>query len=563
MATYRVTGPDGKTYRIEGPEGATQEQLVKEVVRQFPDSVAPRGPQMGGLERFGRGALQSVTDIGMGARQLGAEAGAALGLVEPQTVQRLRAEQAQRAEEAAPFMESGAGRLGYVAGSIGSMLLPGAALGRLGGMAGAAARGLSAPTTLAGGAGGGALMGALQPVTEAESRMANVALGAGAGAAGQAVAKGLGRLAQPVRSAPTPEAGRAIERLAQAGVPVDVAERAGSENLRMVRRFLTDNPISATTMKKGQEAQQTAFNRAALRLIGEQGDAAIPQVLASADDRIGSVMDNIARKTKVKVDDKMISELAAIEEAAGMTLEPAQLAPLRAQLNNILNKVDADDRISGEAYQRIRTIAADLGKSPAMANVSRQLRETVDSALERTAGKDAAAAIKQARKQYRNLKLIEQSVGLAETGDISVPRLAAAASTKRQRAGALYGRGDADMARLARSGMTVREAFPQSGTAPRAALQALGSSLAPGAGLAAYSIAQGETPSDAALLGLLGGAAGLATPALAARAYQNPAMQQYLLRGVQSPAMRRLLTAPATRGVMTYLPAAGLLSSED
>lgn len=552
--------------RVRFPDSMTPQEIEAEIQKMQPPARQPAAaPQeeMGGLERFGRGALQSLTDIGFGTRQLGAEAGAALGLVEPETVQRLRQEQEARAAEAAPFMDTGAGRLGYMAGSIGSMLLPGAALGRLGGAAGAAARGLSAPTTFAGAAGGGALMGAVQPVTEEESRATNVGLGLLGGTVGQAVGRGVSRLARPVTSAPAPEAARAIGRLQQAGVPVDVAEQMGSENLRLVRRFLTDNPISAGTMRKGQEAQQTAFNRAALRLIGEEGDAAVPQVLASADDRIGSVMDSIARKTKVKVDDKMVSELAALEEAAGMTLEPAQLAPLRAQLNNILSKLDNEDRISGEAYQRIRTIAADLGKNPAMANVSRQLRETIDSALERTAGKDASAAIKQARKQYRNLKLVEQAVGLSETGDISVPRLAAAASTKRQRGGALYGRGDADMARLARSAMTVRDAFPQSGTAPRAALQALGGSIAPGAGLAAYSLAQGEPPSDAAMLGLIGGAAGLATPALAARAFQNPAMQQYLMRGVQNPVMRRLMMSPATRGALTYLPAAGLLSAEE
>lgn len=541
-----------------------KQRKILEDARRRAAAEETQEPEMGGLERFGRGALQSLTDIGFGTRQLGAEAGAALGLVEPETVQRLRQEQEARAAEAAPFMDTGAGRLGYMAGSIGSMLLPGAALGRLGGAAGAAARGLSAPTTFAGAAGGGALMGALQPVTEKESRATNVGLGLLGGTVGQAVGRGVSRLARPVTSAPSPEAARAIGRLQEAGVPVDVAEQMGSENLRLVRRFLTDNPISAGTMRKGQEAQQTAFNRAALRLVGEEGDAAIPEVLQGAHERIGSVMDRVARKTKIKVDNRMVSELAALEEQARMTLEPSQLAPLRAQLNNILSKLDDQDRISGEAYQRIRTNARDLGNNPALKGASRQLRETVDSALERTAGEADAAALKTARKQYRNLMRLEDSIGTTELGDISVPKLAAATSRKAERAAALRNRGDAQLARLARSAMTVRESFPQSGTAPRAALQALGGSIAaPGAGLAAYSLAQGEPPSDAAILGLLGGVAGLATPALSARAFQNPAMQQYLMRGVQNPVMRRLMMSPATRGALTYLPAAGLLSAEE
>lgn len=545
--------------RVSFPDSMTPAQIEAEIKKMQPPTKAP---EMGGLERFGRGALQSVTDIGYGVRQLGAEAGAALGLVEPETVQRLRSEQDVRAAEAAPYMDTGAGQLGYMAGSIGSMLLPGAALGRFGGAAGRIGQGITAPRTLGGAAAVGGTMGALQPVGEQDDRSLNVGIGTLGGMAGQGIARGISRLAQPTTSVPSPQVTKAVNRLQQAGVPVDIAEQAGSENLRMVRRFLTDNPISAGAMKKGQEVTQTAFNRAALKLIGEQGDAAVPEVLSRADDRIGNVMDAIAKNNKIKVDDRMLSELAAIESAAGMTLEPAQLAPLRNQLANILNKVDDQDRISGEAYQRIRTIAGEMGKNPALAAVSRQLRETIDSALERSAGKADADALKTARKQYRNLMRITESVGLSETGDISIPRLASATSTKRERGAALMNRGDAELARLARSAMTVREAFPQSGTAPRAALQAYGQALAPGLAGAGYGVTQGETPSDAATMALAGGLLGLGAPAAAARAYQNPALQQYILRGVQNDPLRRAMLSRATRSGLTYGLPAGLLAGD-
>ena len=527
-----------------------------------PAVAAPADQEMGGIERFGRGALQSVADIGYGLRQLGAEAGAAVGEVEPSTVQRLRREQDIRSAEAAPYMGTGAGQAGYALGSIGSMLLPGAALGRVGGAAGRIGQAITAPRTLGGAAAVGGTMGALQPVGEQQERSMNVGIGAVGGMAGQALARGISRLAQPTASAPTPQVARAISRLEQAGVPVDLAESAGSENLRMVRRFLTDNPLSAGVMKKGQEATQTAFNRAALNLIGEQGDAAIPQVLSSADDRIGSVMDRIARENRIKVDDRMLSELAAIEEAASMTLEPAQIAPVRNQLNNILSKLGKDDTISGDAYQRIRTIAADLGRNPALAGVSKQLRESIDSALERSAGPEAAAAIKQARKQYRNLLRIMESVGTTETGDISIPRLAAATSTKRERGAALMGRGDADLARLSRSAMTVREAFPQSGTAPRTALQTYGQMFGPALAGAGYGALQGETPSEAGIAAVVGGVLGAAAPRGLARAYQSPAVRNYILRGVQNDPLRRAMMARATRSGLTYGLPAGLLAGE-
>jgi hypothetical protein len=519
-------------------------------------------PEMGGLEAFGRGALQSVKDIGYGLQQVGAEAGSAVGLVEPSTVQRLRQEEERRRIENAPFMESGAGKAGYIAGSIGSLLVPGAALARVPGMIGTGARALAAPTTFRAAATGGGLLGAAQPLSEEESRATTAAIGALGGTVGQAVGRGVSRIAQPVTSAATPQVERAVQRLEQAGVPVDIAERMGSENLRAVRRFLTDNPISASVMKKGAEKTQSAFNTAALRLIGEQGEAALPEVLARADDRIGAVMDGIAKNNRIKVDDRMVSELATLEEAASMTLEPAQIVPLRNQLNNILSKVGDDDRISGDAYQRIRTIAADMGRNPALAGVSRQLRETIDSALERSAGPDAAAAIKQARKQYRNLKLLEPAMARNETGNISPAALASSTSTGRQRGAALYGRGDADMARLARSMQTMTETLPQSGTAPRAAIQAVGAAV-PAAGALGYNLYTGQEPTENVLgLGALGAAAMFA-PRGAARLYQSPAIQQYLMRGIQSPLARRAMMSRGTRGIATYAPAAGLLSSED
>jgi hypothetical protein len=521
-------------------------------------------PEMGGLEAFGRGALQSLKDIPYGLQQLGAEAGSAVGLVEPSTVQRLRQEEERRRAENAPFMESGAGRAGYIAGSIGSLLVPGAALARVPGMVGTGARALTAPTTFRAAATGGGLLGAAQPLSEEESRATTAAIGTLGGTVGQAVGRGISRIAQPVTSAATPQVERAVQRLEQAGVPVDVAARTGSENLRAVQRFLTDNPISAGVMKKGAENGQSAFNAAALRLIGEQGDAALPEVLARADDRIGAVMDDIAKKNRIKVDDRMVSELAALEEAASMTLDINELAPLRNQLNNILSKVDDQDRISGEAYQRIRSLAADLGaKGPQYANVSRQLRETIDSALERTAGPEAAAAIKQARKQYRNLKLLEPAVEAKSTGNISPAALASSTGTKRQRGAALYGRGDADMARLARDMRTMAEAMPQSGTAPRAAIQAVGQTMLPAAAALGYNLVQGnESPENVLGVAALGGL-GLLAPRSAARMYQSPAIQRYLMRGIQSPLARRALLSPGARGIATYATAAGLLSSED
>jgi hypothetical protein len=451
---------------------------------------------------------------------------------------------------------------GYALGSIGSLLIPGTALARAGGTAAKIGQAVTAPSTVPRAAAAGGLLGAAQPVGEEESRAMNVGTGAVGGLAGNVAARSLARLAQPVTSVQRPQVEKAAQRLVAAGVPVDVAARTGSENLRAVQRFFIDNPLSAGIMRKGEEAKQTAFNRAALKLIGEQGDAAIPQVLAQADDRIGSVMDRVARQTGIKVDDRMLSELVAIEESARMTLEPDKLAPLQAQFNNILGKLEPGDTIPGNAYQRIRTIARELGNNPALAGVSKQLRSTIDSALERSAGKEAAADLKLARKQYRNLERIKESMGATETGDIPIPALARATSVKRERGAALMNRGDADLARLARSANTMRDVFPQSGTTPRAAIQAIGGTVAPAAAAAGYSAYQGDRSLEDYYAPAALGIAGLAAARGGARLYQNPAFQQYLQRGIQTNPFRQMMLSPALRGGATYGLPAGLLAGE-
>lgn len=535
--------------RVNFPDSMSPAEIEAEIKRM---TKAEKAPEMGGLERFGRGALQSVTDIGRGLQQLGAEAGSALGVVDPAVAQRLRQEQDARAAEAAQYMDTGAGQLGYAVGSIGSMLLPGAALGRAGGMVGRAAQGISAPRTIAGAAAGGGLMGAVQPVGEQDDRSLNVGIGALGGMAGQAIARGISRAVQPTSSAPTPQVKKAIDRLQSQGVPIDLAEAAGSDNLRMIRRFLTDNPISASTMKKGQDATQTAFNRAALKLIGEQGDAAIPEVLARADDRIGAVMDNIAKNTRVKVSGKLFDAMARLENEVAMQLSPEEARPLLNQINNILSKVGDDDAITGAAYQNARRLAGNLTAKPGVSPLAKELREALDEALQSSASKAEVDAIKLARKQYRNLMRIQESIGITDLGDISIPRLAAATSTKRERGAALMNRGDAELARLARSANTLRDAFPQSGTAPRAALQTYGQALAPGLAGAAYGVSQGESPDEAAVAATIGGLLGLGSPAAIARLYQNPSLRNYILQGVQNPALRRAAQSSATRGALTY-----------
>ena len=544
----------------------SEEEEILRRVRARHSAPAPKR-SMGSAEAFGRGALQSVYDMGFGTKQLGAELGNMAGFVDDRTVERLRREQAQREQASAEFMKSGAGQAGYLAGSVGSLLIPGAALGRVGGVASRVGSAISAPKTLLGAATAGGVQGAIQPVAENQSRTLNTAVGAIGGIGGNVVARGVSRIGKPVTSVARPRAQVAARRLETDGVPVDIAEKTNSDTLRAVRRTLEDNPLTARQMNAARERTQEQFNRAVMKTTGENAVDAGPEVVQRAHKRIGDVMDDVAKRNKIMIDDQMLDDLARIEAEASATLNTGDLAPIRNQLNNILGKLKDGDVIDGKAYQRIRSNASKSTANKAIAPFANQLREAIDAGLQRSAGEQDAALISSARREYRNLMRVEDSIGTTELGDISIPKLAAATSRKSERTAALRDVGDSRLARLSRSANTMRDTFPNSGTAARSTGQALAGGTLAGLGAGAATFLTSDDPltldnlSQTAINAALGAGAYAGGMKGAAKLYNSPAFNRYLLNGL--PYGKGLLTSPMTKGALTYSPVFGLLSSED
>lgn len=193
MAKYRITGPDGAVYEVNAPEGATDEQVLA-YVRQNSGKPkktvqAPKQPEydptegMSGPQLFAAGVGKSIYDTGRGIKQL-------VGGMSREQVDEQR-------KLDAPLMRRGAGMAGNVAGTVSQVLIPGGAAMRYASVAPKAAgavRAATLPTTIAGNAAQGAVIGAVQPVGAGDSRLANIALGGAAGAAGSAIPKGLGAL---------------------------------------------------------------------------------------------------------------------------------------------------------------------------------------------------------------------------------------------------------------------------------------------------------------------------------------------------------------------------------
>lgn len=569
--TISVRLPDGRVIK-NVPKGITQEELYARLAdagviapRQREPQAPEYDPSAGGgtlqfgpwdtgirtpeaVDRFLAGAGKAAVDTGRGLRQVGAEAGNLAGLVSDETVQRLRAEQDEINRRDAPLMATGAGLAGNIGGNLAVTLAPVGLAARGAQAAGlartaAAGRAFINPATYGAAAASGALQGAIRPVGTDESRAGNTALGAAFGVAGNAAANALGRIAQPLRGKLSGDDAQAVRTLERAGVPLDSAQRTGNRALQRVKAAVNDNPATVNAQAAFFERQQTAFNRAALKEIGENADAATPDVLSRAAKRIGSYFDAVQERVPLKIDAKLGQDVQEIMQGARDTLMPDEYALLE-RVMGVVQKRGERGALTGQQYQRIKqALDAASARGGPLGNNARDLREVFDGALERSArGTTDFKLLKDARRQWRALKQIEDAAARNEAGNISPARLFNVLTQKKNRWEGMYGRGNARLVGLARAGKRVLgEKTPNSGTPARIAAQ-LGPAAIVGVG---SGVVTGDYETAAKLA-----AATYLAPKAGQMLLTNPALGNYLSGGMQAGALRNLLMAPTQNALL-------------
>lgn len=194
----------------------------------------------------------------------------------------------------APLMNTGAGMFGNAVGNLAQMVGGGAAAGAVGTAAKVpqivnAARGFLLPQSIPAAAGGGAIMGALEPTGTGESTLKNIALGAFGGAAipvGAAAARVGGSLVAPfMQSGREKLAGSTLERFATnpdailaakggssiPGSAPTLAESVDDVGLSQLQRTLQNNPDSASLITERLRANNNARVAALQDIAGDQG----------------------------------------------------------------------------------------------------------------------------------------------------------------------------------------------------------------------------------------------------------------------------------------------------
>ncbi len=380
-----------------------------------------------------------------------------------------------------PLMKTGAGISGDIAGNIADVVIPagiaGDALKAAGAVrAAAVVGGLANPATFGGAAASGALQGAMQPVPTGQSRTQNVLLGAGSGLVGQGLARGASAVASAL--APEDAASKAVQALTDAGVPLDAAQRTGSTLLNRAKIMLSDNPLTAGAQADFQEMQQKSVNRAFLSTMGETANAATPDVMSRAMNRMGNIYDDVASRVNIPYD-KVETPLADIMNNARLTLNDSQFGTISRNADDILQKASQNNGvISGPQFQNIKKTLDSLsqGGDSDVASVARDMRQAIHDGLYQSAvdsGNTAdAQLLKQTNQQWRNMRTIEGAIDKQGNGDISPARLANIMGQKANRSVSIYGKGDTTLSDLAQSANALLpQRFPNSGTVGRAAAQ--------------------------------------------------------------------------------------------
>jgi hypothetical protein len=303
---FEIELPDGEILEIEAPASTPVEQL-RAVALQYRMQKAGINPR----EHSGLGGDGQNFLAGMGQAAMSAPRGVGqmLGLIPQEEIDETSARDA-----ALTGTKFGIG--GNVAGHILSTIAAGAALkgaGAAAGLGGAvrggtalstAGQALLSPTTYKGAMAAGAALGALQPVATGQSRLANTAIGAGAGALGQAIPRAVGGAVRGVRAAldPLTDAGQqriaadALRRFAAnpgaidaatdstvPGVQRTLAEATQDQGLAQLQRALAESDPSLMSALTQRGQTNNAARMAALR--GIAGDDALRAGAETARDR--------------------------------------------------------------------------------------------------------------------------------------------------------------------------------------------------------------------------------------------------------------------------------------
>lgn len=359
-----------------------------------------------------------------------------------------------------------------------------------------------------------------------------------------------GRIVSPGATDPT--RARMAQVLDQEGVNLTAGDRSGSRTIRWAESVQQDTPLAGQRLMNIKERQAEQFTAAALRRAGIQADRVTPEVIDQSFARIGNEFDNLAATTTVRAPQMRAAAQRVRQEADdyAQNAPNAMQIPLIENLARDIEQAAAAGSIDGRQYQNWRSMIdrAARGADAPTHQTLYAYRNALDNAMQQSAPRDLAQQWQQARRDYRNMLVIERASlnggEQAALGFITPAQLSAAA---RQLGGRGYKRGNNEYTELATAGQALLSPMPNSGSPARLAVHAGG---------AAIGAALGGPPGAA-----VGVVAPIAGQAIMGRTIASRPVQAYLGNQVAAPIAN--LPTGSRIGALPGATAAGDVASEE
>jgi hypothetical protein len=308
----------------------------------------------------------------------------------------------------------------------------------------------------------------------------------------------------------TPERNRLMQTLDAENIPVLAGDRTGRRQLKWAEAVTEDIPFAGGGYAGHREAQGRALTAAALRRAGENADNVSQPVIDHAFTRIGQSFDDVASRNVVQPDQQLVQDLTDVAQEYTRMVPTSSRTPIEQDtLTDLANAFNTHGGLAGESYQALRSRLDKAARSsrfsdPQLSEALFGIRNSLDDAMERSVSPADANQWREARRQYRNLLVIEDAAtkgGSQNAEALISPSALYQAATKTKGDKRNMARGHGDLAELANAAKKVIKDMPQSGTTPRAQysnLMALPMALAGGSiGGAAGALAATAGPAIA------------------------------------------------------------------
>ena len=332
----------------------------------------------------------------------------------------------------------------------------------------------------------------------------------------------------------------AVQTLEREGIPVSAGQRTGSKPIQWAESTAMDMPWASGPARAMNARQAAAYDRAVTNRLYDPGQLrarGVPEGVSLPDPRVARAgpeslsgeYERLSRAHQLRADPQLIRDLYAAQTRYERNVLPSQrtrdVERIRDDLADAM--IAGQGRMPGGQYQahrsRLGTLAKGQQNDPYLAGAFRDMRSALDRTMERSLPPREAAAWRLNNRRYANMKQLEPAVAAADE-NLSPLRVA---QTARSRRPGQYAAQRGDLDELARAGAMILKPLPQSGTAPRAAMQQLFSIpqlLTAGGGATAGSALAG----GGAIAGPIGAIVGATAPFATSRAVVSPLGQAYL-----------------------------------